>query len=290
MAAAKPADLGDFFKGKTKKKIKATNLNTATSASGAKPEAAKAKKQDAGDDDWQEEDLAIAPTMKVDSAKLQTLVQEEEEEEDVAAPVWGGVKSQKAAPTPSGGIINDRKFPSLAKSVQSTNINIDDGSDAKVNIQTAKNAFALLEDEDEGVDDKGDRRPKEIKPSMIKKKQGEKEKDVLKREVDKYVPGEPGAKEPEKKDTGAKDKKKKGKKDKADDEDEEGGDKNAEGKAAEGEDDDDVKMEADSVAAKAKYKGRKKLPRQDIPPAEAEEEKENRPPKSKKKLAVVEDW
>lgn len=283
--AAKPADLGDFFKGKAKKKIKATNLNTATSA-GAKPEAAKAKKKDEGDDGWEEE-AVIAPTMKVDTAKLPGLPQDDKkEEEDVAAPVWGAVKGpSRADPTPQGGIITDRKFPTLAKSVQSTNINIDDGSDAKVNISTVKNAFAALDDGDGGDDDGSGKRPKEIKPSMIKKKQGEKEKDVLKREVDKYVPGEQGAKEPEKKDI---EKKKKKVKRDAEDDEEDGDDKKDEDAAVE--EDDDVRMEPDTTAAKAKYKGRKKLPKQDLPRAEMEEEREARPQKSKKKMAVVEDW
>merc|ERR1712232_19805 len=101
---------------------------------------------------------------------------------------------------------NEKKFPSLAKSVGSSSINIDDGNDAKVNIATSKNHFAALEGE-EDEDEDGGKRPKEIKPAMVQKKKGEREKEALKREVEKYT----------KKDSP----KKKGKKDSAEDEDDE---------------------------------------------------------------------
>jgi hypothetical protein len=75
----------------------------------------------------------------------------------------------------------------------SSNINIDDGSDAKINSATNRNAFAALEgDEDEEEEGKlvgGKKRPKEIKPAMVSKQKGEREKDVVGREVAKYVPG-----------------------------------------------------------------------------------------------------
>merc|ERR1711972_845704 len=50
---------------------------------------------------------------------------------------------------------------------------------------------------------------------------------------------------------------------------------------------DDCKIVADLVAAKAKYQGRKKLPPKDLPASELAEEKENQkpPPQKKKKWA-----
>ena len=57
--------LGDFFKSKGKKKIKATNLNKETAA--AKPDEQKAKKA-TEDDAWQEEQI-VAQTMKVGSLR-----------------------------------------------------------------------------------------------------------------------------------------------------------------------------------------------------------------------------
>merc|ERR1711865_397948 len=76
-------------------------------------------------------------------------------------------------------------YPTLAKSVGSSSINIDDGSDTKVNIATSKNVFAALEGEDDD-DGEGKKRPTEIKPAMVTKKKGEREKVALQREVDKY--------------------------------------------------------------------------------------------------------
>merc|ERR1719382_1002070 len=106
--------------------------------------------------------------------------------------------------------------------MQSSNINIDDGSEAKVNIATSKNMFAQLEDEDEGGEEV--KRPKEIKPAMVTKKKGEREKVAIQREVAKYS-------------------KKDSKKDPAGDEDE---------------DDDDETAPAPSAAEEAKKKKKSK--------------------------------
>merc|ERR1712151_900615 len=84
------------------------------------------------------------------------------------------------------------------KSIASSNINIDDGSDPKINTQTSKNAFSALEGAHDSDED-GPKRPKEIKPAMVKKKKGEFEKDALKREVDKYqAPAKTGSKKKKK--------------------------------------------------------------------------------------------
>merc|ERR1712187_771707 len=82
--------------------------------------------------------------------------------------------------------LNDKKYPTLAKSVlQSSNINIDDGSNATVNIKTTKNAFAALHDNDDD-DEEGPKRPKEIKPAMVQKQKGERTSQAIQREVEKY--------------------------------------------------------------------------------------------------------
>merc|ERR1712014_64615 len=81
---------------------------------------------------------------------------------------------------------HERRFPTLAKAVgQSSNINIDDGSDATVNIKTTKNAFAALHDNDDDEED-GPKRPKEIKPAMVQKQKGERTSAAIQREVEKY--------------------------------------------------------------------------------------------------------
>lgn len=54
----------------------------------------------------------------------------------------------------------------------------------------------------------------------------------------------------------------------------------------------DVKMQLDEAASRAKYRGREKLPTRELPATELEEEKENRPQaqrKAKKKFMEEED-
>jgi len=297
--------LGDFFKSKGKKKIKASNLNNATTT---KTEETKGPKKSAEDDVWEEEQV-VAATMKVEVAgKL--MREEVKEEEDTSAPAWGNVgKEKKARETSRQEEINEKRFPTLAKSLGSSAINIDDGSDAKINIATSKNHFAALEGDDgSDAEDTKDKRPKSIKAAMISKKKGEFEKVALQREVDKYA----------KKDTKKKDKRKEdGEDDDDEDEDEEDEEEEAaapvveeEGRkkkapekkkedkevkkpAEEEEDEDkaeDLKIQPDLVASKDKYKGRKKLSPADLPRSEMREEKENKPvnqPSGKKKKFVA---
>merc|ERR1712113_883127 len=89
--------------------------------------------------------------------------------------------------------LNEKRFPELKAA--GTNINIDDGSNAKVNIATSKNFFSALENEDS---DEEKKRPTEIKPAMVQKKKGEFTKTAIKREVDKYQDkdGKPKKKKP----------------------------------------------------------------------------------------------
>jgi len=296
--AAAPAGLGDFFKAKAKKKIKGSNLNN--SATTAKAEAKKPRK-DAEEEGWEEEQVVI-PNLKVEVAGKLTRDEDKKDDEDSAAPAWGNVKSKVDKSEP----LNEKKFPTLAKSMMhSTNVNIDDGSDPKINIQTSKNAFSALEGTHDSDED-GPKRPKEIKPWQVQKKKGEFEKAALQREVDKYqVKAETKPKKKKKDEDSDDDEdesdedeseeevkkpvevKKKAKKvgDKKEDKEEQT--EETEEKAA------DLTIQPDLVAAKEKYKGRRKLPKKELPEEELEEEKENKPvaqgKKGKKKAYVDEE-
>jgi len=133
----------------------------------------------------------VASTMKVEVAGKLTREEEKKDEEDNSMPAWGSVKK--------GGPMDDRearKFPTLAKTIKaSSNINIDDGSDPTVNISVSKNVFSALEDEEDD-EEKANKRPKEIKPSMVTKKKGERETEAIQREVDRYAT-KPKKKKPE---------------------------------------------------------------------------------------------
>jgi len=162
---------------KTKKKIKGSNLNKATEPQAEEPKKA-TKAKSADDEGWQEEEV-VQQTMKVEAAgKLVREEEKAEDQQDIAAPAWGNLKIK------DNKDLNDRKFPSLAKSVQSSAINLEDTS-GKVNISTSKNMFANLENDDPDDDD-GPKRPKEIKPAMVTKKKGERAQDAIQREVGKY--------------------------------------------------------------------------------------------------------
>mmetsp|Transcript_26800 Transcript_26800/g.61050 ORF Transcript_26800/g.61050 Transcript_26800/m.61050 type:complete len:314 (-) Transcript_26800:164-1105(-) len=297
--------LGDFFAKKGKKKVKASNLNVTAEAK--KPETKKPKSKDAEEEGWEEEQV-VASTMKVEVAGKLTHDEDKKEEEDTSAPAWGSVKQKVDKASRE---LNERRFPTLAKSMRvSSNINIDDGSSAKVNISTSKNVFAALENEDD--EDKEVVRPKEIKPAMVKKKQGERETVALQRELDKYSNKKGAAKkEPKGSDeSGSEDSdedeaeepaapepvevKKREKVKKADAEDKKPAAANEEAANEDAEDQpEDVKMRADLEACKAKYAGRKKpFPAKQLPRSELEEEKENKPKQqttSKKKKAFVEE-
>lgn len=300
--------LGTFFKAKAKKKIKASNLNNA--AATTTTDEKKKSKPTEEDGVWEEEQV-VATTLKVDVAGKLMREEEKKDDEDIVAPAWGNITNKKEGS--GGNAVNEKKFPSLAKSIGSSAVNIDDGSDAKVNIATSKNHFALLEGEDDDDEEDGKKRPKEIKPAMINKKKGESEKDALKREVQKYT--KKGQKKGKKADE-----------DEDEDEDEEEDEEEAPAEdvdnfearkkkspekkeerkedkkqakkptQAEEEDAEDLKMQVDLVASKEKYKGRKKLPPQDLPAEELEEQKENKaktinvqPSGKKKKGFVVEE-
>merc|ERR1712048_1191074 len=202
--------------------------------------------------------------------------EDKKDEEDSAAPAWGSIKTKGER-----NDISDKKYPTLKSAMEkvggSTNINLDDGSDAKINIATSKNAFSALEGAHDSDED-GPKRTKEIKPAMVTKKKGEFEKDALKREVDKYT--EPKGKKDSKK--------KKGDEDDEDDEDEDeeedaeeeavavqevkkakkkGGEKKEEKKEQQEEDEEkaeDLIIKPDLHAAKEKYKNRRKLPTVDL--------------------------
>lgn len=293
---AEPASLGDFFAKKKKKTVKASNLNNATAT--AKPEAKKAKTKDAEEDGWEEEPVEVQTmTMKVEIAGKLTREEEKKDDDDASAPAW---KPQK---TVGDQQLNDRKFPTLAKSVQSSNINIDDGSEPKVNIQTSKNMFASLGNADDDEDEP--KRPKEIKPAMVQKKKGESEKVAIQREVDKYSTKKKDGKDSSSKSTAA------AREDDESDEDEEKAEEGAqeapetkskkkqeekreakkavEAEVEEKEVEADVRIKEDLEAAKAKYSGRKKLAPTKLPAKELQEEKKEAKPKpvGKKKMAAM---
>merc|ERR1740121_1862699 len=157
--------------------------------------------------------------MKVEVAGKLLREDEKKEEDDSSAPAWRTTR----APAPAADL-NEKKYPTLAKAVgQSSNINIDDGSQPTINIKTTKNVFASLANEEDD-EDAGPRRPKEIKPAMVQKRQGEKEAAAIQREVDKYggAPKKGG-------DEGKKEKSKKKKED-SDEEDEESEEEDEEAK------------------------------------------------------------
>jgi len=270
-----PSSLGDFFKAKAKKKIKSTNLNKETTV---KPEETKKKTKPTEDDAWEEEQV-VASTMKVEVAGKLMREEEKKDDEDTAAPAWGAPKAAKGSDTANVLNINEKRFPTLAKSVGSSAINVDDGSDPKVNIQTSKNVFAALEGDDE-EDDDNPKRPKEINPALVTKKKGEREQVAIQREIEKVT---------------GKETKKKSPKDEEDEDEDEKAEapekkktlkKEKEAKPAEKqqadapeEKEEDLKIPFDMVASKEKYKGRKKLPPKELPKEELEEEKENKPKK-----------
>jgi len=300
--------LGDFFKSKAKKKVKASNLNKDTTT--AKPEEKKANKKSTEDDAWEEEEIKASTIKGVESAGAIKKEEETKDDGDSAAPAWGPLKTNKEG----GDKLNERKYPTLAKAVGSTAITMESG-EAKINIGTSKNVFAALEGEESGDED--GKKPKSIKPAMVSKKKGEREKDAVTREVKKYVnekkkrdakkdkeddddeddeeeeeeaeEAEEAAAEEEPKDEARK-KKQVEKKDKAADEK-----KAKKAEPDEKEVEEDLKIVLDTVASKAKYTGRKRLPMKEIPAEELEEEKENRPvapPKTagkKKKFGAVEE-
>jgi len=259
-------------------RIKSSNLNTATIASAVKPEETKSKKADKDEEGWEEQDVTASTINRIEVVGNLKREEDKKEEEESHAPAWGAVK--KSAQAPQG--LNDKKFPSLAKSVQSSSINIDDGSDMKVNIKTSKNAFAALNDgDDEDEEDAGPKRPKEISAAKVQKAKGERETVALQREVGKYVDVRKEDKEEEKKDRRVLKKVIKRKVEVEGDEAKR--DKNT--KEDDCADEEDVHIVADLDAAKAKYEGRRKLPKKSLSFSEMKEQ-ENRPPQnqaSKKK-------
>mmetsp|Transcript_50757 Transcript_50757/g.94901 ORF Transcript_50757/g.94901 Transcript_50757/m.94901 type:complete len:297 (-) Transcript_50757:145-1035(-) len=283
---AEAPTLNDFFKKDKKKKIKGSNLNNAMNEKPAeeKKEAKKSKAEE--DDGWHEEEVVQA-TMKVEVAGKLVREEEKEKEEETTAPAWGVIKNKEAA----SNARDDKKYPSLAKSVASSAINLEDKS-GQVNISTSKNMFANLEDDDD--DEGGPKRPKDIKPALVSKKKGEREKDAIQREVSKYKDpskkDDKGTAEQENEDPEAEKEVSEVKPKKKDD-------KKASGEAKEEAKEQptemaDLQIEPDRAAIKAKYIGRKKLPKKPLPPEELEEEKENKPQKpagKKKKWAQIDE-
>merc|ERR1712048_945384 len=223
-------------------KIKGSNLNIASTAS--KTEDKKSKAKDQEDEGWKEDEVSAPTIGKVEAVGKLVKDDEKPQEEDATAPAWGKLK-QPVEPK-ERSTADQKRFPSLAKSIQSSNINIDD-SEPKVNIATSKNAFSALENEDD--EDQEGKRPKEIKPAMVQKKQGEREKIAIQREVDKYST-----------------KKDDGKKDDEEDEDEDGEEPKAEEEAKE------AKEVAEVKKTEKKEEKKTKSPQAEEPQKEIEED------------------
>merc|ERR1711920_313377 len=165
--------------GNKKKKIKGINLNTGPATDKAADK--KAKPKDDNEEGWQEEQVVASTIGKVEVAGNLNRTEDKKEEEDNSAPAWG--TSRK---------VHDRlderdqkRFPTLKAA--GTNINIDDGKDNAVNIKTSKNKFEALEDDNDDDDQTETKRPKEIRPAMVKKQKGEFTKVAVNREVAKHT-------------------------------------------------------------------------------------------------------
>merc|ERR1711972_275494 len=279
--------------GKGKKKIKASNLNKDTTT--AQPEEKKSNKKSTEDDAWEEEEVKASTIKGVESAGTLKKEAEIKDAEDTAAPAWGPLKTSKEL---SNTGINEKKYPTLQKAVGSSSININD--EPKVNIATSKNVFAALETGEDDDEEQSIKRPNQINAIMVSKKKGEREKEAVDREVKKYT----GSAKESKKDAKKKAKHNEDEDDEDEDDDEEEEGEEPEVPAADGEArkkkhpekkdtekkakkevieetnaevEEDLKIVFDTVASKAKYEGRKKLPPKEIPSEELEEERENKP-------------
>eukprot|EP00405_Crypthecodinium_cohnii_P021421 CAMPEP_0206481130 /NCGR_PEP_ID=MMETSP0324_2-20121206/37928_1 /ASSEMBLY_ACC=CAM_ASM_000836 /TAXON_ID=2866 /ORGANISM="Crypthecodinium cohnii, Strain Seligo" /LENGTH=305 /DNA_ID=CAMNT_0053958493 /DNA_START=98 /DNA_END=1015 /DNA_ORIENTATION=- len=265
-----PPSLGDFFSKNKKKKIKGVNLNNeAQKPSADEQKASKGKAKDDGD--WKDEEQVAAPNLKVQEAGK--LVKEEDKKDEHVAPAWK-VKKQTATTDKDA-----RSFPTLRKAMgQSSNINIDDGTDGHVNIKTSRNMFDALDNDDE--DDEGKtKRPKEIKPFLAQKQKGEMLSSVIQREADKYGHEIKKAPAPTKKKK--KEKEASSEEESSEEEVEEATKKKEVPKKvikAPSNPEEDCKIEPDQEAARAKYQDREKLPKKQLPASELKEEKENKPP------------
>lgn len=280
MAEGPPSSLNDFFKKDKKKKIKGSNLNNSMND---KPEEKKEQKKKTEEDDgWHEEEVVQA-TMKVEVAGKLVREEEKEKEEEAVAPAWGVIKN-KGTSDPK----DDKRYPSLAKSVASSAIHLEDKS-GQVNIATSKNIFATLENDDD--DEDGPKRPKDIKPALVSKKKGEREKDAIQREVSKYK--DPKKDDKEDDHDAEEDAEKEVKPKKKDEKNEKKVKSSAlkESSKAPEQNFEDLQIQPDHAAVKSKYIGRKKLPKKPLPPEELEEEKENKPqrPVGKKKWAQIDE-
>merc|ERR1711920_239493 len=155
----------------------------------------KPKKTDKDEEGWEEEQVTASTITRIEVVGNLKRDEDKKEEEESHAPAWAAVKNSQTV----HDRVMEKRFPTLAKSVQSSNINIDDGSDMKVNIKTSKNAFAALDNHDDDEEDRKAVRPKEISAAKVQKAKGERETVALQREVDKYVDPKKEDKKEEKK-------------------------------------------------------------------------------------------
>lgn len=204
--------------------------------------------------------------MKVEVAGKLKPEDEKKDVDENATPAWGQKKDKESSAVAN----NSKNYPSLAKSVLTGGMQTMENYGGKIVVDHSKNAFASLRDDDE----EGAGKKKHV--GIAGKKQGE---SLIK----------PSA---EKKDEPAVAPKKVVKKAAAVDE------KSPSAAAADTEKTDedkaeDCKIEKDQLASKAKYKGRRKFEKVELPEEELED-KENKkvqqaPSKKKKRFAMEED-
>ena len=273
MAEGPPSSLNDFFKKDKKKKIKGSNLNNSLNDKPAEEKKEQKKVKTEEDDGWHEEEVVQA-TMKVEVAGKLVREEEKEKEEEAVAPAWN-LHKNKGTSDPK----DDRKYPSLAKSVASSAIHLEDKS-GQVNIATSKNIFASLENDDDDEDDQSGRRISS-RPWLARRRAKEKKMPFrekwasTKDKKDDDKDDDQEADQDDEKEVKPKKKDEKKVKSTA----------LKESSKAQDENFADLQIQPDHQAIKAKYVGRKKLPKKPLPIEELEEEKENKPqrPAGKKK-------
>lgn len=247
-----------FLKKKQGAKAKVTNLNKEPTED---KEVKKSLKVDEKEKEWND-DVAEVKAIKVGLELGQVVKEESESEEEDNAPAWGRVKKETEAN------VNDKKFPSLAKagSVLSATLIMNEHQASSKKVETHKNKFDnLASDEEEEAGEKriGDAKKRGVlEASKVAK--------ADKPEGDEANPKQKSSREQFLDDEAAKLKaQKKAERDalKAQIKASLKGEVAPAAPAAEVEEK-KVEIKADEAAIAAKYEGRRKLPRVDLPAEE----------------------
>lgn len=168
----KKLDLSDVFKSKSKKKApKSSNLNAnLDGVPKADDRKEKVKNKDA-DAQWAEDEDVAVTELKV--AQVVNMASEEKtEEDDTGAQAWAVNKKVESKD------LNDRdkkRFPTLVTSMKvNPRAQVED---ADVSLKTHKNKFDILNEDDDDVEVRG----KGKTGPIVSKKQGERQTDAVKR-------------------------------------------------------------------------------------------------------------